>query len=46
MGFRGAGLTSQQFCHQMNAVPVKELALLEQKLVSEVVDQNSQLPLA
>ncbi|MGH8335717.1 MAG: IS1634 family transposase [Gammaproteobacteria bacterium] len=37
MHFAPADLTSQHFWDQMNAVPVKQLALIEQDLVREVV---------
>lgn len=37
MSFRAADLTSQHFWDQMNAVPVKQLASIEQDLVSQVI---------
>lgn len=38
MGFRAADLTSQHFWDQMNVVPVKQLAVIEQEVVRQVVD--------
>jgi len=38
MEFRGADLTSQHFWDQMNAVPVKQLASIEQEVVGQVID--------
>src|ERR1035437_8359893 len=37
MHFTSSDLTSQHFWHQMNAVPVEKLAVVEQELVREVV---------
>jgi len=38
MDFRATDLTSQHFWDQMNAVPVKQLAAIEQEIVGQVID--------